>query len=75
MANKIVVTKMKLLNRFNNTLLKKREGFDGVVVVIGLCLIVIIVLVLFRSQMTESIKTLISDLVGKLKGLGAALTT
>ena len=73
MKKKIIATKIRFSNKLRESMQRTNKGFDGVVVVIGLCLIVIIVLVLFRSQMTSAISGLITDLKTKLTNLGTAL--
>lgn len=49
---------------------KKSEGLDGLIVVIGLILVAVVVLVLFKDKIMNSFNEQINNMDNKLNNLG-----
>lgn len=50
-------------------LLKKREGIDGILVTVGLCIIALLLCVVMQDQLTSFIETLVGDMTTKAQGI------
>lgn len=54
---------------------KKREGVDGIVIAIGLILVVALLLALFKDQIVDSVKQMMTDSKTQLDGLSTGIST
>ena len=61
---------MAWLNVKAGTMLaKRREGIDKVLVVVGFCIIALVVMVSFKTKLTDFITDMFSDMTTKAKGI------
>lgn len=51
--------------RVKKVLLKKREGIDGILVTVGLCIIALLVCVVMEEQLSGFVETIVGDLTTK----------
>lgn len=61
----VIATKNKV-NKFLN---KKKEGINGIVIEVGLLVVGVVLLVVFKDQIGDFIKNLISSVTNKLNGM------
>ncbi len=47
----------------------RSEGIDGILVTVGLCIIALLLCVVMRTQLSEFIETLVSDMTTKAQGI------
>lgn len=56
-------------NKVNMFLNKKKEGINGIVIEVGLLVVGVVLLVVFKDQIGKFIENLISSVTSKLNGM------
>ncbi len=49
--------------------MKKREGIDGILVTVGLCIIALILCVVMKDELSTFITTLVGDMTTQAQGI------
>ena len=70
MKNKFIVTKNRIQHKLNNLATKERNGFDGLVICIGLCLIGCLIMGTTKGSLDTAFGTFVSDVTNKVTNLG-----
>lgn len=62
----VMILKEMAKKKVGEFLGKKREGVDGLLVTVGLCVLAIAIIVIFNGQLTTLVSTVLTDMSGKV---------
>lgn len=69
MKMKIVTMKLKARDAVQKVMCRKRAGIDGILVVVGLCIIALLLCVVMKDSLTTFIQTIVTALSNKATGI------
>lgn len=69
MKMKIAGMKRKAMNVAKKVMCRKRQGIDGILVTVGLCIIALLLCVVMKDSLTTFIQTIVTALTNKATGI------
>ncbi len=62
----IIILKEKAKRRVGEFFAKKREGVDGLLVTVGLCVLAIAIIVIFKSKISDIVTDVFTKMASKI---------